>query len=267
MYQFLQQTSVRIGLLFLLVVTALTPTIQAEEPYLSPIAKLNLQKQQRQQCQVFLPSTFRYGQENLLTVRGLPNQSIKVYYRFLPFDPADKTEGVQSKTLVLDGVKPVGTIALPVVNPPKLAGEEEPTSISAALKNKKNTKPNAKETATQPPQVTNQPENRYTSVQLQFATEAGTPVEVLLGSGQATDQRTFPLVGQHQSTGSAFMPTIGGLDSNAMRGIQTTADFAHDEEKRNRLQYDGKINRDRQIDRNSLVGGVGAFGNGGGATP
>ena len=49
-----------------------------------------------------------------------------------------------------------------------------------------------------------------------------------------------------------------------MRGIQTTADFAHDEDKRHRLQYDGKINRDRQIDRNSLVGGVGAFGVGGG---
>lgn len=263
MYQFLQKTSLTFSLCLLLT-TAFTQAAKADEPYLSPIAKLNLQKQQRQQCQVFLPSTFRYGQENLLTVRGIANQSVKVYYRFLPVDPADKTEGVQSKTLVLDGVKPVGTIALPVVNQPKLAGEEEPTSISAALKNKKTT---AKTTALKPPQVANQPENRYTSVQLQFVTEAGTPVEVLLGSGQPTDQRTFPLVGQHQSTGSAFMPTIGGLDSNAMRGIQTTADFAHDEDKRQRLQYDGKINRDRQIDRNSLVGGVGAFGVGGGGNP
>ncbi|MCS6267501.1 MAG: hypothetical protein H2174_08030 [Vampirovibrio sp.] len=262
MLQFLQKTSL-IFSLCLLLTTAFTPAVKADEPYLSPIAKLNLQKQQRQQCQVFLPSTFRYGQENLLTVRGIANQSVKVYYRFLPFDPTDKTEGVQSKTLVLDGVKPVGTIALPVVKQPKLEGEEEPTSISATLKNKKK-KTIDNNTGVKPAEVANQPENRYTSVQLQFVTEAGTPVEVLLGSGQPTDQRTFPLVGQHQSTGSAFMPTIGGLDSNAMRGIQTTADFAHDEEKRQRLQYDGKINRDRQIDRNSLVGGVGAFGVGGG---
>jgi hypothetical protein len=259
MCQFLQKTSLTLSLCLLLA-TVLIPLSRANEPptspSLSPIAKLNLQKQQRQQCQVFLPSTFRYGQENLLTIRGIPNQRVTLYYRFLPFDPADKTEGVQSKTLVLDGVKPVGTIALPVVNQPQLAGEEEPTSMSAAFKNKKATAKTV--------EVANPPENRYTSVQLQFVTEAGTPVEVLLGAGQATDQRTFPLVGQHQSTGSAFMPTIGGLDSNAMRGIQTTADFAHDEEKRQRLQYDGIINRDRQIDRNSLVGGVGAFGVGGG---
>ena len=161
MLQFLQKTSLTLSLCLLLT-TAFSPASQAEEPYLSPIAKINLQKQQRQQCQVFLPSTFRYGQENLLTVRGIANQSVKVYYRFLPVDPADKTEGVQSQTLVLDGVKPVGTIALPVVNPPKLAGEEEPTSISAVLKNKKAT---AKNTELKPPEVANQPENRYTSVQ------------------------------------------------------------------------------------------------------
>jgi hypothetical protein len=263
MLQFFQKTSLTLSLCLLLT-TAFTLAAKADEPYLSPIAKLNLQKQQRQQCQVFLPSTFRYGQENLLTVRGIANQSVKVYYRFLPFDPADKTEGVQSKTLVLDGVKPIGTIALPVVNQPKLAGEEEPTSIGAILKNKKTTTTTPKTTLAKPPEVANQPENRYTSVQLQFTTEAGTPVEVLLGSGQATEQRNFPLVGQHQSTGSAFLPTVGGLDPSAMRGIQTTADFAHDEEKRKRLQYDGTINRNRQIDRNSIVGGVGAFSNGGG---
>ena len=228
---------------------------------LSPIARLNQQKQQQLRSQVFLPSSFYYGKENTLTVRGLPNQTIKVLYRYLPVDTTDKTEGVKTITVTLNAEKPVATVALPSVIVVEET-EDDTKTISNSLKRKK---ANANTPTTPPPAnaIMADKDHRITGVQLQVITEAGTPVELLQASGQVTEQRVFPLVQPHQSSGAALLPSMGPLDGNVMRNIQSMAELSQDEEKRKRLQYDGTINRDRQIDRNSLVG-PGSFGGIGG---
>jgi hypothetical protein len=71
-------------------------------------------------------------------------------------------------------------------------------------------------------------------------------------SGTLAEHGVLALVDPHTPSQAMVLPAIPGMDASALRGVQTMAEFARDEDKRQRLEYDGTINRDRMTDRNTF---------------
>jgi hypothetical protein len=200
----------------------------------SPLSKLNSQVQRP--CQVFLPSGFYLGKANTLTVRGPIGQKITVFYQTSPVALPTLKAGdnpIQQQSVVLTAEKPVATLTIALPAPPA----DGSAKVSEW--------PNSLQLQVVAEEVTTQVEAR---------------VQLLSAAGTATAETSYPLLLPHSPTGSPILPTLEGLDANAVRSIQTVADFAHNPEKRKRLQYDGKVNSTRAIDRNPLIIPAGASG-------
>jgi hypothetical protein len=205
----------------------------------SAIQRLNVQRLQRP-TQLFLPTCFFRDKINTVTLKSSSEGQVLISFRFIPFGEApQKTEEV----LQFMGNGPsVQTIQIPLPE----------TEIYRALPTesdrfKKNKNPN-------PPTALYQ----YRAVEIQAVrlNAAGEILETLQQvdtAGLPLLQKSIPLLEPHIPSQTTVIPAIQGVDANAMRSVQSMIDLAGDEEKRKRLLYDGTINRDRRIDRNTFT--------------
>jgi hypothetical protein len=231
--------STKIGSFFsvLLILGVFAGSLPASYANRSAIQRLNVQRLPKPN-QLYMPNAFYRDKVNTVTVKANPGEQVVVYYRYLPSGdqslPADKlivtfspTQNVQQVQIPLPSTEVFKE--LPPNSPFKKGKEITPTY-------------------------------QFNAIQIEAVRidENGRLIEKIQNvdaSGLAGSQDVIPLLEPYVSTQASVMPTVQGLDHNTMRSVQSMIDLAGDEEKRKRLLYDGTINRDRSLDRNTFIDG------------
>jgi hypothetical protein len=220
----------------------------------SAIQRLNARRAAERGAQVYLPTAFSRDKANSVTVKGGGGgERIAIVYRFLPLQ---NEEAAAEKTVVsLDPAKPVTNVTIPLPESEQFKAETD-----AAQAKKQEVSPrekNPKGGASLPGKPVETTAYKYNSIQIQAVTldDAGNIVQqlpVYTSGGQRSEHGVLPLVDPHNPSQAMILPAIPGVDPAALRGVQTMAEFATNEDKRKRLEYDGTINRNRSTDRNSF---------------
>lgn len=215
----------------------------------SAIERLNAKRSLKRQAQVYLPTAFSREKPNTVTVRGQGGERIAILYRFLPAESEAIT--LEKKILVIDSANPVMAVEIPLpesdvyretVAPPRFKRKEKGSDVTST---------------TQEEALENLNGYKHNSIQIQAVTltPEGDVDQVLPlydASGTLAEHGVLALIDPHTPSQAVVLPAIPGVDPSALRGVQTMAEFARDEDKRKRLEYDGTINRDRMTDRNTF---------------
>jgi hypothetical protein len=226
--------SLFLALLILGVLGGILPTSYANR---SAIQRLNVQRLPKPN-QLYLPNAFYRDKVNSVTVKANPGEQVVLYYRYLPSGdqtlPADKliiqippTQNVQQVQIPLPSTEVFKEI--PASSPFKKGKEVTPIYQFNAI--------------------------QIEAVRIDADGRVIEKIQNVDASGLAGGQDVIPLLEPYVSTHASVMPSVQGLDHNTMRSVQSMIDLAGDEEKRKRLLYDGTINRDRSLDRNTFIDG------------
>jgi hypothetical protein len=212
----------------------------------SAIERLNAQRSLKRQAQVYLPTAFSREKTNTITIRGQGGERVAILYRYLPSE--DEAITLEKKIVTIDASNPVMTVEIPLLQSDVYREMEAPSRFSKKDKN----------TPTEPKEATaTETGYAHNSIQIQAATltPEGDIEQVLPlynASGTLAEHGVLALIDPHTPSQAVVLPAIPGVDPSALRGVQTMAEFARDDDKRKRLEYDGTINRDRMTDRNTF---------------
>jgi hypothetical protein len=236
-------------LVALFTLATLTSPLLAEAGNRSAIQRLKLQRASTQQSQIYVPRGFLRNKDNTVTVRGTgQDEQVAILYRYLPLKEGD-TQAPEKIMLDLGTDARVKQVSIPL-----------PTSEQFQEEDKK---PRLKQVDTPEASEPITPEGyQYNSIQLQAVVidaegKIVKKLPMIGANGQPTPHDVLPLIEPHDPNQAVVLPALPGVDPNALRGIQTMAELAGNEDKRKRLQDDGAINRGRAIDKNSLINGAG----------
>jgi hypothetical protein len=213
----------------------------------SAIERLNAKRGLKRQAQVYLPTAFSREKTNSVTIRGQGGERVAILYRYLPSESEEVV--LEKKIVTIDATNPVMTVDIPLPASEVYRSMEAPSRFSKKDKAKADSetmKPTSTEAA-----------YTHNSIQIQAATltPEGDVEQVLPlynASGTLAEHGVLALIDPHTPSQAVVLPAIPGVDPSALRGVQTMAEFARDEDKRKRLEYDGTINRDRMTDRNTF---------------
>jgi hypothetical protein len=233
----------------------------------SAIQRLNVQRSLTQVSQMYLPRGFQRDQDNLVTLRGNGQaQQIVVLYRYLPLPEGQDATASQPQQIVvnLTAEDRVKQVAIPLPESEIFKADAKKSRFKkeeTASKETRSKQAFGKEDKTPPPPSDVAPSSyRYNSIQIQAVVmdaqgSVAQRLPLLDAGGQLASHDVLPLLEPHDGSQAVVMPALPGMDPAALRGIQSMAELAGDEEKRKRLQYDGTINRDRSLDKNTFIDG------------
>ena len=221
----------------LLILGVLVGQMPASYANRSAIQRLNVQRMPKPN-QLFMPNAFYRDKLNVVTLKANPGEQVVVYYRCLP--SGDQERPPEKVVVDFSASQSVKQVEIPLPST-ELFKEVLATSPFKKPKELVST-------------------YRFNAIQINAVrlNNQGVVVEKIQtvdASGLSASQDVIPLLDPHVSTQAAVMPTVQGLDHSTMRSVQSMIDLAGDEEKRHRLQYDGTINRDRSLDRNTFIDG------------
>jgi|GEM_PF-5211540 len=243
-----------LSVFFIALFTLLTFTqpLLAEAGNRSAIQRLNVQRASNQQSQVYVPRGFMRDAENTVTVRGTGDaEQVTILYRYLPLKEGDE-QAPEQITIDLGPTERVKQVTIPL---PTSEQFQEGRKGKFFKRDKETEEKVSSEQA-------GTDSYQYNSIQLEAVILGGDgsisrKLPMIGADGQAAQHNLLPLIEPHDPNQAAVLPALPGVDPNALRSIQTMAELAGNEEKRDRLQYDGGLNRGRALDKNSLINGAG----------
>lgn len=216
-----------IAVCFTVLSTGFMPEAALANGRRSAISQLSLKQQN--QVQVFLPGQLVLGNTSTFSVRGNPGQRVLLF--FGPGPKPDNQQELSNFSLSADSPRLEGIIPESGVLQLELPVPAEETLAGNWVFFEG------------------------------MATEISNPNSVLPLAFRGADGQftNAPLVQMlppaKEAKGAQILPNMPGVDSQVMRQLGTLAEISqsNDERRRKLIEDDGTINRNREIDRNSLI--------------